>query len=348
MKTKIALIPAYKPDAKLIDLLVSLKGTDIIPVVINDGSGDEFNEIFNKAKKYCHVLSHKVNCGKGRAIKTGLSFIKDTFIKNYIVVTLDADGQHTIKDAGSVIKICEENPKSLVLGSRFFDKSTPLRSRFGNSLTRLVYKLSTGISVYDTQTGLRAFSDEIIDKLTCIKGERYEYEMNVLLECKHLKVKIIETKIETIYIDNNSSSHFDAVKDSIRIYKNILKFSASSIFSSLIDYGLYSLFLVIFGLLKITNPVTFANVGARCISSIVNFNINRKYVFKAKKNVLKSLLEYYSLVLVILIGNTLMLNFFIYKLSLNAFLAKIITEIIFFIISFIMQNYVVFKNEIDV
>ena len=179
MKTKIALIPAYKPDMKLIALLEALKETDITPVVVNDGSGKEFDEIFIKAKEYCHVISHEVNCGKGRAMKTGLSYIKDAFIKDYIVVTLDADGQHTIKDALSVIDLCVNNPSALILGSRFFDKSTPLRSRFGNTLTRLVYKLSTGISVYDTQTGLRAFSDEIIDKLISIDGERYEYEMNV-------------------------------------------------------------------------------------------------------------------------------------------------------------------------
>ena len=345
MKTKIALIPAYKPDIKLITLIESLIKTDIIPVVVNDGSGNEFDGIFQKANEYCHVLSHQVNKGKGRALKTGLSYIKDTYKKDYIVVTLDADGQHTIKDAKKVLSLCEENPKVLVLGSRFFDKHTPLRSRFGNTLTRLVYKISTGISVYDTQTGLRAFSDEIIDNLIDIKGERYEYEMNVLLECKNSGIKIIETKIETIYIDNNSSSHFDAVKDSIRIYKNILKFSASSIFSFLVDYGFYSLFLVIFGLFGISKTVTFSNICARCISSVVNFNINRKYVFKSKKNIIKSLIEYYFLVAVILIGNTLVLNFFIYKLSLNAFFAKIVTEIVFFIISFFTQNFIVFKRE---
>lgn len=344
MKTKIALIPAYKPDMKLITLLESLKETDIIPVVVNDGSGNEFDEIFLKASKYCHILSHDINRGKGRALKTGLLYIKDTFKKDYIVITLDADGQHTVKDSLNVLKLSEENPGSLVLGSRYFDKNTPLRSRFGNSLTRLVYKLSTGISVYDTQTGLRAFSDEIIDKLIDIKGERYEYEMNVLLECKHLKIKIIETKIETIYIDNNSSSHFNAVRDSVRIYKNILKFSASSLVSFLVDYGFYSLFLILFGLLKIKSTVSLANIGARCISSIVNFNINKKYVFHSNENPLKSLLKYYILVAFILICNTFILNFFIYNLSLNVFLAKIVTETLLFILNFIIQNHVVFKK----
>ena len=339
MKTKIALIPAYKPDMKLIALLETLKETDIIPVVVNDGSGNEFDEIFLKASTYCHVLSHDVNHGKGRALKTGLLYIKDTLKKDYIVITLDADGQHTVKDSLNVLKLSEENPKSLILGSRFFDKNTPLRSRFGNSLTRLVYKLSTGISVYDTQTGLRAFSDEIVDKLIDIKGERYEYEMNVLLECKHLKIKIIETKIETIYIDNNSSSHFDAVKDSIRIYKNILKFSASSFIGFLVDYAMFSI------LVALSIGLTPANVIARVVSASVNYTLNRKFVFKNNESILRSAVKYFLLAALILAGNTLVLNLLVNTLSINELLAKIITEVIFYIISWLAQRLFVFKRS---
>ena len=261
------------------------------------------------------------------------------------VVTLDADGQHTISDAKKVCDIVQKDPYVLALGSRFFDSSTPLRSRFGNWMTRLVYKLSTGISVYDTQTGLRAFSDKILHKFIDIKGDRYEYEINVLLECKNLKIKIVETKIATIYIDNNSSSHFNPIKDSIRIYKNILKFSASSLVSFLIDYLLYSLFFIIFNAAFLFKPALVSNVCSRCISSVVNFIINRKYVFKSDKSILKSIVEYYILVIFILVANTIILDIFVSVLSINVYFAKIITEILFFFISYTTHKLFVFKTK---
>lgn len=345
MSKHIALIPAYKPDEKLISLLKALDDTDMTAVVVNDGSGDEYMNIFKEAESYAPVIHHEVNKGKGCALKTGLSYIKENFKEEYIVVTLDADGQHTPEDALKVCSVVEENPRALALGSRFFDKSTPLRSRFGNGLTRFIYKISTGISVYDTQTGLRAFSNLLVTQFLTVPGDRYEYEMNVLLECKNFKIEIIETAIETIYIDNNSASHFNAVKDSIRIYKDILKFSASSLFSFAIDFLLYSLFLVLTGIMAVPHSLTVSNVLARCISSVINYTVNRKLVFKSEKNVVKSMVEYFILVIIILIGNTLVLNLFVKAFDINSFAAKIIIEVLFFFVSWAAQKFIVFRPK---
>ena len=215
----IILIPSYEPDDKLINLLKTIEEkADII--IINDGSDKSYNKIFEEAKKYATVLSYKNNKGKGFALKKGLKYIKDKY-HDYVVVTMDSDGQHTIKDAMNLYNYAKDNKETLVLGKRTWNKSNPLKSRIGNSITRKVYKLMTGLTIYDTQTGLRAFSNKLIDYMLNIPGDRYEYEMNVLLNLKNNHIPYKEIDIETIYINNNETSHFNSIKDSYKIYKNI-------------------------------------------------------------------------------------------------------------------------------
>lgn len=228
---KIALIPSYEPDTKLTKLIEKLSVQGVFIIVVDDGSGEKYNDIFLKAKENAHVISYSRNRGKGYALKTGLKFIKDNFNEDYIVVTLDSDGQHAVEDAIRLCDYVEKNPNELVIGKRIRGKDTPLKSKIGNSITRIVYRISTGVNIYDTQTGLRAFSKNLIDKMLKIKGDRYEYEMNMLLILAKEGIKIKEIDIKTIYIDNNSGSHFSAIKDSIIIYKQILKFSFSSLIS---------------------------------------------------------------------------------------------------------------------
>ena len=187
----IALIPAYEPEENMLDLLENIKkDTDMDIVVVNDGSSDACKDIFSKAKELAKVLEHEVNKGKGRALKTGLNYINDNYRGEYIVVTMDADGQHTIEDALKICDLVKKSPDILVLGKRFFGEDVPLRSRFGNAMTRLVYKIATGVKVYDTQTGLRAFSYKLVPLMLEIKGERYEYEINVLMECSKNNIEI--------------------------------------------------------------------------------------------------------------------------------------------------------------
>ncbi len=224
LKSHIALIPAYQPAEGLIDLLEELTDSGFDIIVVNDGSSAEYEDIFVKASVYAMVLSHSHNRGKGAALKTGLKYIESRYGEDCTVVTMDADGQHTSDDALKVVRTAVENPGTMVIGMRALDKNVPLRSRFGNTITRFVYHLATGMSVHDTQTGLRAFSGELIPKLSDIPGERYEFEMNELLILPESGVKIMECEIRTIYLDDNSSSHFNSIKDSARIYREIFRF----------------------------------------------------------------------------------------------------------------------------
>lgn len=340
MMTWIALIPAYEPEKTMLDLLSQARDAGFEPVVVDDGSKKpEARELFARARTMATVLTHDRNRGKGRALKTGLAYIRENYAGDYVVVTLDADGQHKTDDARRVCLAAQAEPEALVLGSRVFGAGTPLRSRIGNGATRLVYRLTTGVALADTQTGLRAFTNRLLPELEGISGERYEYEMNVLLRLARQEVPIREVPIETIYINNNAGSHFSTVRDSCLVYGEILKFSASSLVGFGVDYGLYSL------LLALTGRLILANVCARVVSAGVNFTLNRRVVFKSRESLFRSALQYFALAAAILLANTLLLRILADGLGLNRYGAKLCVEAALFIVSFLVQSRVIFRSR---
>lgn len=334
---RIVLIPAYCPDEKLISLVRKLNEMNFTVVVVNDGSKEEMTPIFYSVSEYASVLVHEKNKGKGAAIKTGLEYIKETFDIPYVVVTADADGQHLPEDILLVCEKAESNAGSLVLGSRIIGRDAPLRSRIGNGITRLVFRLSTGTEIYDTQTGLRAFSNGLTDYMLSVEGERYEYEMNVLLHLGQQNISAEEVQIRTVYLDNNSSSHFHPIKDSFKIYREILRFSASSLLSFVIDYGLFC------ALMALTGLTVLSNVLARIVSAAVNFSLNRIFVFGSRAHIFRSAFRYFLLAVVVLVFNTCILKLMI-AAGLPYMIAKVITEALMFLFSWSVQRLFVFKE----
>lgn len=360
----IALIPAYEPDEKLTRLTEELKYNSFEIVIVDDGSGSEYKEVFASSEDRALILRHTKNRGKGAALKTGMEYIYRCMSysesirtdegtvnmngKDSVVVTVDADGQHKVSDVLRVAEIAASRKDALVLGSRTFKGNVPARSLAGNTITRHVYSLASGVSIRDTQTGLRAFSINMIPKLMEIGGERYEYEINVLLRMTSAGTPIIEEDIETVYIEDNKSSHFNTLKDSFRVYREILKFSASSLVSFSIDYVLFAALVALGSAIGVTKYVIAANIIARLISASVNYTINRKMVFKSNAAVRKSALQYFTLVGVILAANTIVLETLVNTMGMASMPAKLFTEIVFFIISWTVQKYLIFyKNESD-
>lgn len=221
MSSTVILIPAYQPTDALVSLTEILSSRGYTIVCVDDGSGADFDGIFENTAEFAEVLRYPNNLGKGGALKHGIRHImSDARYSNFkYIVTADADGQHKPDDIEKVIRETEVFG-GLVLGVRFFTGKVPLRSRFGNSITRFVFALLTGKHISDTQTGLRGF--EISPIYTDIAGERYEYEMNVLLTAAEEDIPIYEVPIETVYENNNEGSHFRPLRDSARIYKTIL------------------------------------------------------------------------------------------------------------------------------
>ncbi len=243
----IVVIPAYEPDEKLLGVLRDfIAQTSYHIVVVNDGSSDACRPVFDAVKELSRVtlLEHEQNRGKGAALKTAFAYIAENHPDEDGILTVDADGQHLMPDCIKVCGAYEAHPDLLITGSRRFKGKVPLRSRLGNGITRGVFRLTTGKKVYDTQTGLRAFSVSRIPEMLALTGDRYEYEIHQLLHCCTKSTGVYEVPIETVYIDDNSSSHFNALHDSIKIYKVIfrflgptfLKFMSTSFLSFLIDF----------------------------------------------------------------------------------------------------------------
>lgn len=331
-------ISAYEPDEKLIELLKNIYELDEFEIiVVDDGSSDK--SVFNDVKKYATLLVHEINKGKGVALKTAFNYLK-TNKKIGIVVTADADGQHKVEDIRKVANESENNKLNLITGVRKFSGKVPLKSKIGNTITRKVFALTSGLDVSDTQCGLRAFHTNNLDFMLNIEGDRYEYEMNMLTASVGIGIR--EVEIETIYIDNNSSSHFNVLRDSYLIYKDLVGFALVSILSFIIDYLLYISFILVF---KTTfSKILFSNVLARILSATFNHNLNKKFVFKNKEKNSITLPKYALLATLILTINSVLM-LFINRLGLkNLYLLKLIVEMILFLVSYVCQKRFIFTS----
>src|ERR1700733_7900602 len=167
------LIPAYQPNAALIELVRDLLARGVPSIeVVDDGSGPEYRWVFDELELLApvHILRHAVNLGKGAALKTGMNHILAEEPGLTGIVTADADGQHHSADVVGVCERFAESPDALVLGARSFDgaptqSKVPLRSRFGNVLTRRAMHMLVGQNLTDTQTGLRAIPRALVLRL---------------------------------------------------------------------------------------------------------------------------------------------------------------------------------------
>lgn len=358
-------IPAYQPDEKLIGVVEGLRDTDCSFVVVDDGSGPDYAGIFEKLERdhagRLTVIHHPENRGKGRAMKTAFEYIAEHADPGDGLVTVDADGQHLPKDVKKVIETWREYPNSLTLGSRHFTGKVPFKSRWGNGFTRIVFAVTTGVRVWDTQTGLRAFSVARIPEMLGIKGERYDFEISQLLYATKNMIPIVEAPIETVYIEGNKSSHFRAFRDSILINRMILFFmlmslisfavdyavllSSSAIMRSLpqaIDYGNGMICLPIFGMSVDTHLI--ALVLGRIVGSACNFILNRNLVFRTGDRFAP--LRYVVLIVCLLSANYGLIALLTSGETAPAlWIAQLIAMVVLYPVNFILQRKFVFSNK---
>jgi len=296
MKTAI-IIPALNPDQRLLELITRLRALGCAMIVIvDDGSKSECRPLFNKLKQCdCVINRHMENLGKGAALKTGIHEAMSLWPDCIGYVTADADGQHCPEDIQRIATALEAHPDSLVLGTRnFSERNVPFKSRWGNRITSQVFYLGTGIHCSDTQTGLRGIPTCFIRKCLSVSGNRFEFEMNFLMESAQQKLPFVEVSIDTIYMENNRSSHFHPLRDSVLIYWSILKFSLSSLISAVVDLSLFALFTnLVFG--TAASGIFAATVLARLLSGCVNYLFNKKWVFGKKDKTGRTAAKYFTL-----------------------------------------------------
>jgi glycosyltransferase involved in cell wall biosynthesis len=334
------LIPAREPEPCLIDIAATLSASGVgLVLILDDGSSDATQPIFDALRSLnIRVVRHAVNLGKGRALKTGFNCILAEYPHLSGVVTADADGQHTVADILHVAAALASGGNKPVLGSRTFGREVPLRSRFGNVLTRYIFAFVTGNKLRDTQTGLRGIPKFLLPELMTLDGERYEYEMTVLAHLCREGNRPTEVPIATVYIENNRSSHFNPIRDSMRIYFVLARFFASSLIAAGIDYLGFSLAYA-----ATHSLLTAVAVGR--LSSLVNFTLNKRFVFRSASPLATTLWRYYALVLVVGCLSYGLIGVLYGYLGWNVYVAKVPIDLILSLVSFSIQRTFVFRRS---
>ncbi len=339
----VIVIPAYQPERSLLELLRDLREhTDSPIVVVDDGSRQECWEIFEEAGLLSGVtvLRHAVNLGKGAALKTAFNHALCEWPAAAGVVTADADGQHLTEDILAVAQRLEAEGDALVLGARQFGNGVPLRSQLGNRITKSVMRIVAGQHLNDTQTGLRGLPPILLPYMLRIVANGYDFELDMLLICKHRNIRIVEEPIQTVYIAENRSSHFNPLTDSLKIYFTLLRFSIVSIITTLIDNSVFFVLTHPFGWV-----VWHAQVVARLAALLFNYRAARRAVFLKEQGSTLTFLKF--LALVIVSGSlSYMLMMGLREHAHFALMpAKLTAETLLFFVNFLVQRDLIFASR---
>ncbi len=350
----VILIPSLEPDERLPAYIRELTESGFgHVVVVDDGSAEKYQPIFNRIAEMDKtvVLHHDVNRGKGVALKTGYGWIRDHLPEVSGVITADADGQHTVEDCVKLAVELEKGERALYLGTRDFSLDhVPPKSRTGNRITSVLFKLLYGRWLDDTQTGLRAFRREDLPFMIDVEGERFEYEMNVLVACAVQDIPMIPIAIETVYENENQGTHYHPVKDSMRIFrvlaKGFIRFMGASLICFLVDQGIFNLMNLAFfhnGDAKAWSLIQLSTVIARVISATLNFTLNKKFVFRLRGNTGSALWKYVLLCVAVMLasaGGVWLLG----QIGMSSVIAKLIVDFILYFINYRIQQKWVFRE----
>ncbi len=348
----VLVVPSLNPDEKLVNTVRGMAEAGFPRIlVVNDGSSAEHLWPFEEIRRLPEVtyIGYEVNKGKGGALKTAFRYVLDNFPDAEGVVTVDGDGQHTPPDTVSTALALLEHPEDLIMGCRNFRKAgVPTHNMLGNTITIAVMKLFFGISLSDTQTGLRGIAAGYLPGFLTIEGSRFEYESNMLYYAKEHGIDFFEVEISTLYIDDNKSSHFRVITDSARIYKPVLLYLCSSLGSTVIDVVLFTLLnLLVFAGLGDRPRLFLAIAIARICSSLFNYTCNRKAVFRSKSPAGKTMARYYILCACQMLCSWILVTLLTTATSAAGLwqtLIKVVVDCCLFVASFRIQRYWVFKD----
>lgn len=356
------LIPALNPPESLETYISDLiKEHFEYIILVDDGSDVEYRDLFYRITKLSLrengtvvLLRHEENYGKGRALKTGFSYFVQHSRNMNGIITVDSDGQHKM---GDVIKISDAldnavNP-TVFLGVRSFDYDfVPFKSKFGNKCTSVIFSALHGRYLRDTQTGLRGFTKNILnDNFINLAGERFEYEINMLIYAVREHYVIDEIDIETVYINDNRETHFHPLKDSWKVYKvlfsNFVKYTFSSFASSIVDLVSFQILIMLFVNLNVNSRLLIATIVARVISSGVNFIVNRRVVFQSEAHLSKQFIKYYCLCIIQMFLSAFLVIQVNKLWGISKLVEKIFIDTILFFISYHIQRAFIFVNGDD-
>ena len=336
------LIPAYQPGPQLISVVDELveKGADRI-VIVDNASGPDYAGIFERCAVHpqVRVWRHLSNLGKGASLKAGIRYILDAFPACTGVVTADADGQHHPDDILTVARALETHPDCLVLGYREFGPDVPLRSRAGNLLTRALVPIFLGERLKDSQCGLRGLPAKLLPYLIDVPSNAYEFELDALVVAKHLALPVFEQPIRTIYEPGNPTSHFNPIRDSMKIYFVLFRFTLLSLVTAALDN------VVFYFAFHAIASVLAAQCISRAVAVLFNYRAARKAVFLSHESNKVLFPRYILVVAASAAASYGLIRLLTHFFAIDAIRAKIAAESLLFALNFVLLRDFVFTGR---
>ena len=349
------ILPSLNPDEKLLAVVEGIIKVGFgRMILVDDGSSAEHQKYFQQALALAEekglsvdFLRHAKNLGKGRGLKNAFNYYLCHPGDSVGVVTVDGDNQHRAEDILRCAQALVASPDRVYLGCRDFSlPHVPPKSRVGNRITSFLFLAACGIRLSDTQTGLRAIPNCFLSQMLDLQGERFEYETNMLLEMKQQGIPFAEIPIETVYLEENRSSHYRPLVDSLRILRILMRFMLASGSSLVLDLGAFALLSYLLRGQSLATSVVLSTVLARIISSMYNLSINKLIVFKNQQRFAGVAVRYYLLCGIQMLCSAVLVSIFTGLVGrVWSVPVKLAVDTVLFFASFQIQREWVFSNQ---
>lgn len=326
----VILMPVYNPDERIVNYVKKLKENNYQVVLINDGSKSEYHSLFEKMVHDCKIISYPFFKGKGYAIKEGIHYIKEHLQDKKGIIILE--NEYDVMHINHIRTLINKNSQKMCVvhhkGKRFLTK-----------LFSMIYNKE----FIDVDSELFAFSMNYIDQMMAVDENCYEVQSLIQSVQNNQEIEEIqlENKQEPFHLKNKT------IQIMYVIFLHLIRFISSSIISSVIDVLLAWILLDILKLWMTSDfwRIALSSLIARILSTIVNYVINKKYVFKGKNNSKQTAIRFLILTIVITILSTL----FVYAASslhiMSEKLAKPVGDLLLFLLSYSAQTKWVFKSN---
>lgn len=336
----VILIPTIELSDNLVSLAEDLITNDFKNILIftkTEDKNENYKILVDKFKIDIFTYENEMN-----PLKTRVDVILGKYPDSKGTIVADAAGLYSVGDIEVIASALARTPSELILGVRRLKRDAGARRpSVGNRLIEAVFnKLEDKISI-ESDTSLRAFSTKNLKILL----ENVEEETSALAVAKQSGIPFKTVPIYTDAAQEEERSYFSRIMDLIKVYKTFFKFTASSLFSTIIDLGLFTLFVY---LLRSTFPTSYimvATILARIVSVVVNYTINNKLVFKRKKQKDGSFARYITLAIADMLVSGYIVTLLVENLIRYETLTKVLVDGSLFFVGFLIQRKFIFTDD---
>lgn len=325
-KNKIViLIPLYAPSKDLGTLMNVLMKSHFTNIVLVKNENIPFK--MDEAKEIKTIIHNE----ESTALEKGFEVILKDYPQVEEVIVVDADSQYSARDIESVVKALATNPDDVIFAVRQPENTTK-KAKLGDRLIDSLFTLLERKSNKNCSSALRALSTKNMKTLLDQSGN--------LESAEELGINIRKVPIYT-----EAQSFYERLMELIRMYRVFIKFTASSLFSTVVDLGLFAIFIYLLRGTFPTSYIMISTIIARVVSIFVNYTLNNKLVFKRKNEKKGSFIRYITLAIIEMFGSGMLVTFIVNTLIPFETFTKILVDGSLFFVGFLIQRKFVFTAK---